>query len=117
MQKVDTAGVKQNVALARDRNPDFEEEILPFNELNTFLNEVLYECPHCGDGHVTLYGTMHGCYSQERRRGMSGPFRPEPKEAQNVDFFECMLCRTRFFIQHEHCPPVVLPRRKRNRLA
>jgi hypothetical protein len=87
MQKVDTAGVKQNVALARDRNPDFEEEILPFNELNTFLDEVLYECPHCGDGNVTLYGTMHGCYSQEWQRGMPGPFRPEAKEAQSVDFF------------------------------
>ena len=113
MQEFDHSGLKQNIALARDLNPDYKEEFLPVSKLNTFLDEVLYACPDCGNETLTLYGTMHGCYSQELHQGVPGLSRPEPKEAQCVDLFDCDHCHKRFVIQHEDGEPVTLPRRKR----
>ena len=113
MQECDHSGLKLNIALARDVNPDYNEEILSVRKIDTFLDEVLYACPDCGNETLTLYGTMHGCYSQELHQGVPGLFRPEPKEAQCVDLFECDHCHKRFVIQHEDGEPVTLPRRKR----
>ncbi len=101
MQDFDNSSFNQNVALARERNPDYKEVILSIDESRSFLSEPAHECPNSwNEADLRLYGTMHGRYSQEWGHE-PGPFHPEPEEARHVDFFECNPCETRCFLQYE----------------
>ena len=103
----------QNISIARGRNPGFQEEMLPYDRIDKppykghkHSGECFPgHCPHCGSGDLTLYGTMHGGYSQDWEQGMPGPYRPHPDEAQQVDLFECRTCEIRFIVQFGNDPP------------
>jgi hypothetical protein len=115
MTDIETLTFTNNVGTARDRNPGYKEEILPYDEIDKppykghkHSGECFPgHCPHCGGGNLRLYGTMHGGYSQEWQQGMPGPYRPIPDEAQHVDLFECVPCEVRFFIHYEDDPPEI----------
>ena len=116
MNDIENLTFNQNVFMARERNPEFTEEILPYDQ----IDKPPYKghkragerfpgyCPHCEGGDLTLYGTMHGVYSQEWQQGVPGSYRPYPDWAPHIDLFECRTCRTRFIIQFGDDPPVVV---------
>lgn len=117
MTHIYTRSFYHDVEQARNRNPEFKEELLCYEDIRPCRRKrpgdhllptgakFPRRCPNCWSGTVTLYGITYGELSWDWRKQVPEALCPNPWEMHHVHLFECYICERRYILQYGYLPP------------
>ena len=115
MTHIYTRRFYRDVDLARNRNPEFKEELLCYEDIRPCRRKGPRDlrtkqpfprrCPNCCSGTVTLYGITYRELSWDWRKQVPEGLCPNPWEMHHVHLFECRICERRYILQYGYVPP------------